>query len=287
MIQGILNTAIATFLVAATGASGAEVTILCTLDDAQSQQFCKQDTLAATACQLTYAIDDSTQGIRELNPSRILPAFSVRSWNSTALHVVRKVEIPGSKVSQTIGTDLNRLTGLLVQWSIYVNIETNESLSETALSAFEAERVKQFGLWGYLERSTKTATCKAIQPAIPNSASETDLTAVLLAISRSMNINLPLKIDNEKILDVTVVVGRTLIIKYRFTDDRIVNDPRFSKERYVSALRESTEKSTCRGSLEVLRMGAEYNYHFVNRRGLEVIDFTLDARACENFLARK
>ena len=115
--------------------------------------------------------------------------------------------------------------------------------------------------------------------------SNTQLTDDLLELSRAMNRNLPLKIDNEKVLDTTVVVGSTLIVKYRFTDEIVISDPRFSKARYIAALRESLGKSTCKGSIEVLRRGAKFIYIFTNARGQNIIEFTLDAKECQPFIA--
>jgi hypothetical protein len=114
----------------------------------------------------TYAIDDAKQEIRELNSGRILPAFSVRSWSATAIDAARTVELPDGQVSQVIGTQLDRITGRLIQWSTYVNTSTTEPLSATALASFEVEQVKKFGIWGgYLDKVPITGMCKATQRA--------------------------------------------------------------------------------------------------------------------------
>jgi len=89
-------------------------------------------------------------------------------------------------------------------------------------------------------------------------------------------------------LEVTVALHNTLIFKYKFTDETIINDRRFSKETYLAHLRVSLGQSMCRdsGTSELLRKGAKYNYLFTNKRGLQVIDFTLDAKACSDYLRK-
>ena len=165
MNLAFLQTVVGAMLLISRLALGAEVTILCTLDDDQSQKFCRQSSLSASACQRTYAIDDAKQAIRELNASRILPAFSVRSWSPTSLDAARTVEVQGGKMSQIIGTQLDRISGRLIQSSTYVNNSTKELLSAEALATLEVEQVNKFGLWGYLDRVPVTGMCKATQRA--------------------------------------------------------------------------------------------------------------------------
>jgi len=119
-------------------------------------------------------------------------------------------------------------------------------------------------------------------------ASDPEVADVLRSMSRDMNKSLPLQIDREKMLEVTVAMQGTLIFKYKFTDETVINDPRFDKQRYLAHLRTSLGESTCKdpGTFELLRRGARYNYLFTNNRGLQVIDFTLDAKACSDYRRR-
>lgn len=107
----------------------------------------------------------------------------------------------------------------------------------------------------------------------------------LRSISRDINKSLPLQIDRDKMLEVTAAIQSTLIFKYKFTDETAINDPRFDKHKYVAHLRTSLGESTCKdaGTFELLQRGAKYNYLFINKRGLQVIDFTLDARVCSDY----
>ena len=81
----------------------------------------------------------------------------------------------------------------------------------------------------------------------------------------------------------------TLVIKYMFTDETVINNPRFDVNRYIAHLQVSLGESTCKddGTFELLRRGAKYNYMFINRKGLKVIDFTLDSRFCTEYRRRQ
>lgn len=107
-------------------------------------------------------------------------------------------------------------------------------------------------------------------------------------MSRDINKSLPVQIDREKVLEATVALHDTLIFKYKFTDETVINDPRFDKQKYIVHLRASLGQSTCTdaGTFELMRKGAKYNYLFTNRRGLKVIDFVLDADVCADYLRR-
>lgn len=119
-----------------------------------------------------------------------------------------------------------------------------------------------------------------------NHAADSEVTDTLRSMSREFNKSLPLQIDHEKILEVTVVVQSTLIFKYKFTDEKTIDDPRFDKQKYASHLRMSLGESTCKdkNNFELLRKGAKYNYLFVNKRGLQIIDFTLDTKVCSEYM---
>ncbi len=119
-------------------------------------------------------------------------------------------------------------------------------------------------------------------------AADSEVEGVLRSISRDINKSLPLQIDREKMLEVTVALHNTLIFKYKFTDETIINDPRFNKEKYLAYLRASLSQSTCKdsGTFELLRKGAKYNYLFINKRGLQIIDFSLDAKVCSDYLRK-
>lgn len=115
-----------------------------------------------------------------------------------------------------------------------------------------------------------------------------EVAEALRAISRDINKSLPVQIDREKILETTVAIQRVLIFKYKFTDESIVSDPRFSAQKYISHLRASLGQSTCTdaGTLELLAKGAKFNYLFTIRRGAKIIDFTLDATVCAAYRPR-
>ena len=146
-------------------AFGADVTILCSLDDEHSLTFCRTSAAAASVCQKSFAINDAKREIRELNPGRILPAFKVSSWSETAIDVVRTVEAPKDDVQQVIQMSINRLTGRLIESSSYVRGSTGEVLSPQALEIYAAERARTFGLWGLVDRRTITGVCKATERA--------------------------------------------------------------------------------------------------------------------------
>lgn len=119
-------------------------------------------------------------------------------------------------------------------------------------------------------------------------ARDDEVEKALRSMSREMNKSLPLQIDKEKLLEATVVMQSTLIFKYKFTDETVINDPRFDKNRYVAHLQVSLGESTCKdaGAFELLRRGAIYNYIFINRRGVKIIDFKVNAKFCSQYRRR-
>lgn len=110
----------------------------------------------------------------------------------------------------------------------------------------------------------------------------------LMTISRDINKSLPLKVDSEKVLDVTVAVHEILIFKFRIIDETVFNHPRFDKNKYLSALGASLGGSTCAdtATFNLMLRGAKYNYIFINDRGIKLIDFTLDSNVCGNYRNR-
>ena len=117
--------------------------------------------------------------------------------------------------------------------------------------------------------------------------SQDDLSDDLRAVSKELNKSLPVQIDRDKILEVTLAVQSTLIFKYKFIDETVINHPNFRASKYIAQLRISLGESTCKdsGSLELLQRGAKYNYLFTTRSGLRIIDFTLDSSGCAEYLA--
>jgi hypothetical protein len=105
---------------------------------------------------------------------------------------------------------------------------------------------------------------------------------ILLYTSKETNKNLPLQVDSEKILEMTAATYDTLLCKFRFVDDSIVKQPMFKKEKYLKHVHESLCRSTCtdQSTLSLLQRGAKYNYLFVDRTGVSLFDYTLDASEC-------
>lgn len=119
-------------------------------------------------------------------------------------------------------------------------------------------------------------------------AGDLEMERELRSISNEINKSLPLQIDREKMLEVTVAIHDTLLFKYKFTDETVINSVHFSQEKYLEYLRNSLGQSMCtdRGTVELLRRGAKYEYLFINKRGLQVINYTLDAKACATHMLR-
>lgn len=125
-----------------------------------------------------------------------------------------------------------------------------------------------------------TLACSA-----PASANDTDPDTVgrqLRAVSREINRNLPLQIDAEKRLDATAVIGETLIFKYTFLDERVINQRNWSSDRYGKALLAGAAAQYCmdRAMRALLRSGAAINYVMVTASGQKVVDVTVNERNC-------
>lgn len=104
-------------------------------------------------------------------------------------------------------------------------------------------------------------------------------------LAKELNKSVPIQVDHEKKLEVVVAFQDTLIFKYKFTDETVIDDPRFENARYLSALRSSLISSMCGnpGTVELFRQGAKYNYVMIRRNGKKVVDFTLDRAACSQY----
>jgi hypothetical protein len=139
----------------------ADLLISCQLDDEKSRSFCKEDPRFAIACQRTYRINSDTKQVVEVNPGRILPDFQVRNWSDTTIELSRSLESYDGRIRETIKTRFDRLSGRMLEYSEYTDLETEKLASDQVLQAFEAARVKQIGAFGYLDRSTISAECKA------------------------------------------------------------------------------------------------------------------------------
>lgn len=113
-------------------------------------------------------------------------------------------------------------------------------------------------------------------------ARDAELEQALLTMSKTFNKTLPLQIDKEKMLEATATFQDTIIFKYKFTDETVIKNPRFSRSKYEKHLRMSLHSSTCDDPnvRELMRRGANFNYLFTDRSGMKIADFTLNAAEC-------
>lgn len=122
--------------------------------------------------------------------------------------------------------------------------------------------------------------------AVPEAgAGDLAVPEVLRAISKEINRSVPIRVDNEKELETSVVMFDTLVFKYKFTDETTISNPRFSKDKYLAALRVSLGESTCmdESTFALLKRGAKYNYLFTTKRGFTVFEYTLDHKVCASY----
>jgi len=121
--------------------------------------------------------------------------------------------------------------------------------------------------------------CFAGGPAV---AQAPPVEEALRQIARELSSTLPVRVDREKSLETIVALHSTLIFKYKFNDETTIRDPRFDPKLYEKHLARSLRASTCtdKGLAALLRRGARFNYLFVDKYGVKVVDFTLDAATC-------
>lgn len=126
-----------------------------------------------------------------------------------------------------------------------------------------------------------STVCLSLAPTIAV-ARGAEVEQALLSMSKNINKNLPLQIDKEKALEATVAIQDTLVIKYKFTDETTIRNPRFSRAQYEKHLRASLQASTCSDPdlKELMQRGAKFNYLFFDRKGIAIVDFTLNAMQC-------
>ena len=151
--------------VPAAPASAAEVLVACNLIDSASQRFCGADAVAASVCTLNYTIDDANKVVKVVNPGRILPDFVVRSWSSDSISLVRTIEMDDDTINLQFNTEFNRTTGRMYESSVYVERATGAALSASRQRDYEASRVRQMGMWGYLDKTRRVGECKVTQRA--------------------------------------------------------------------------------------------------------------------------
>jgi hypothetical protein len=113
------------------------------------------------------------------------------------------------------------------------------------------------------------------------------VSSTLLFTSKEINKSLPVRVDNEKILETTVAINNVLIFKYSMTDDSNFRDPRFDINKYTYHFRNSLGESACKdkSTFELFKRGASYNYIFINQYGHKLFDFILNERECSNYLS--
>jgi hypothetical protein len=111
-------------------------------------------------------------------------------------------------------------------------------------------------------------------------AANNDIASTLRAMSKKINLSLPVPVDTEKILETTVAIDRTLIFKYKVNDNSSFKDPRFHADRYTYYIRKSLARSTCKDALPLFERGASYNYIFIDKYGQNLFEYTLDKKEC-------
>lgn len=121
--------------------------------------------------------------------------------------------------------------------------------------------------------------------SIHSRAGDPPVSNVLRSISSEINRSVPIRVDKEKELETSVAVFDTLVFKYKFTDETTISHPRFSKNKYLAALRISLGESTCMddATFALLKRGAKYNYLFLTKRGVKVLEYTLDESQCATY----
>ena len=153
------------FIFSLDAAQSAETVVLCNLIDDKSVENCKGGTTSSLACVLSYTIDDEKQQVKQINYGRVLPEFSVRTWNANVLDLIRVIEMYDSEIDQHLSTYFDRVTGGMLQSSRYVNRKTGADISPKDLNEYEEACVKQMGMFGYLDKSSIMGECKLAKRA--------------------------------------------------------------------------------------------------------------------------
>lgn len=113
------------------------------------------------------------------------------------------------------------------------------------------------------------------------SAAGNELHAALRDLAKQIDATLPIRVTSEMRLENALAMQDTVIFKYRFFDEKTINNPHFQVEKYLAAFKASQISHHCAsGVAELLRHGAKLNFLLIRMDGRKVIDWTMTTRDC-------
>lgn len=105
-------------------------------------------------------------------------------------------------------------------------------------------------------------------------AAANELQVVLQDLARQINQTLPIRVTSELRLENAVAMQDTVIFKYRFFDEKTINNPQWQPEKYLAAFKTSQISHHCASAVaELLRHGAKLNFLLIRMDGRKVIDW--------------
>jgi hypothetical protein len=109
-----------------------------------------------------------------------------------------------------------------------------------------------------------------------------NLNDVLIAVARSIEKSLPIKVDREKTLETVFATNETLVFKYKVTDDSNFKNPKFDNNKYLYYVNESLKTSLCANEnmYELLKMGTTFNYLYINIYGEKLFENKFKINNC-------
>jgi DNA-directed RNA polymerase subunit RPC12/RpoP len=130
-------------------------------------------------------------------------------------------------------------------------------------------------------QNSKERTKEIAQQVLARSAGDEKkvIAEVLLKNSKDLNLNLPLMIDSETRLDVTLAVGTQMHCKYTLvnTTSKDVDSTEIRKMLEANIIK--TQRAD-RGAVILLKAGVEYYYHYSDKNGVLIVSIPINKSIC-------
>jgi hypothetical protein len=128
---------------------------------------------------------------------------------------------------------------------------------------------------GAIGKNIGKSTYKSIEQGRVDRAIEEKL----LETSRSINRQLPLMVDPETRLDMTMCNGKEMYYKYTMV---LVSENELDKNRFKNDMAVILRRNNCSNEkmIKTLTMGVEYNYIYLDRNGIEIAAIKITKKIC-------
>jgi len=108
---------------------------------------------------------------------------------------------------------------------------------------------------------------------------EAAIEQTLLDTSKKINAQLPMMVDNETRLDLTICAGKHVMYKYTMVN---VSENDIDKKGFVDEMKSMLVKNQCgnENMVKMLKMGVQYDYMYQDRNGILLGTISISKSDC-------